>query len=107
MYRVLEDFIDTDGVAYYKGDFYPVLLMNDINKNHIDYLTSNKNKLNKPVIEEVKLDENNKDNSKEVEKQILETEELTSNVDKTKGKNKGKNLKNDLLNKKEVEEDEK
>ena len=24
MYKVLYDFIDTDGVAYYKGDSYPL-----------------------------------------------------------------------------------
>lgn len=74
MYKVLIDFIDTDGVAYYKGDSYPVFSFL-INQDHIDYLLSSENKAGQPVIGvkekeeteeqlEEKEDSNNKKNTK-------------------------------------------
>ena len=84
MYKVLYDFIDTDvdtdGVAYYKGDSYPLFSFL-INQEHINYLLSNENKAGKALIEKVKSEEteegvekkeddsnsNNKSKSSEVE----------------------------------------
>lgn len=70
MYKVLYDFIDTDGVAYYKGDSYPLFSFL-INQEHINYLLSNENKAGKALIEKIedketekKEDSNNKKNSK-------------------------------------------
>jgi hypothetical protein len=80
MYKVLYDFIDIDGVAYYKGDSYPLFSFL-INQEHINYLLSNENKAGKALIEKVKSEEteegvekkeddsnsNNKSKSSEVE----------------------------------------
>lgn len=52
MYKVLYDFIDTDGVAYYKGDSYPLFSFL-INQEHINYLLSNENKAGKALIEKI------------------------------------------------------
>lgn len=70
MYKVSYDFIDTDAVAYYKGDSYPLFSFL-INQEHINYLLSNENKAGKALIEKIedeeiekKEDSNNKKNSK-------------------------------------------
>lgn len=70
MYKVSYDFIDTDVVAYYKGDSYPLFSFL-INQEHINYLLSNENKAGKALIEKIedeeiekKEDSNNKKNSK-------------------------------------------
>ena len=56
MYKVLNDFIDTDGVAYYKGDSYPIFSFL-INQEHINYLLSNENKAGKALIEKIEDEE--------------------------------------------------
>lgn len=56
MYKVLNDFLDTDGVAYYKGDSYPIFSFL-INQEHINYLLSNENKAGKALIEKIEDEE--------------------------------------------------
>lgn len=48
-YRVATHFIDHDQTPYYTGELYPYL-DKEVPKEHIEYLTSNKNKLGRPVI---------------------------------------------------------
>lgn len=56
MYKVIYDFIDTDGVAYYKGDSYPFFSFL-INQEHINYLLSDENKAGKALIEKIENEE--------------------------------------------------
>lgn len=71
MYKVIYDFIDTDGVAYYKGDSYPLLSFL-INQEHINYLLSNENKAGKALIEKIE--------DKETE-EVVNEEELEEKLD--------------------------
>lgn len=94
MYKVLYDFIDTDGVAYYKGDSYPLFSFL-INQEHINYLLSNENKAGKALIEKIE--------DKETEEGVNE-EELEEKLDEeTEKKEDSNNKKN---SKKEVNTDE-
>lgn len=52
MYKVLMDFVDTDGVAYEKGDTYPFFNFL-LDEKHAEYLMSKKNKQKKPLIEKI------------------------------------------------------
>lgn len=92
MYKVLYDFIDTDGVAYYKGDSYPLFSFL-INQEHINYLLSNENKAGKALIEKIE--------DKETEEGVNE-EGLKKKLDEeTEKKEDSNNKKN---SKKEVDE---
>lgn len=94
MYKVIYDFIDTDGVAYYKGDSYPLFSFL-INQEHINYLLSNENKAGKALIEKIE--------DKETEEGVNE-EELEEKLDEeTEKKEDSNNKKN---SKKEVNTDE-
>lgn len=53
MYKVIHDFVDKDGIFYNIGEFYPFFTI-EVDEKHIEYLLSEKNKLKKPVIEEIK-----------------------------------------------------
>lgn len=55
MYKVIHDFIDKDGISYYVGDNYPFFTI-EIDEKHIEYLSGTKNKVGKPLIEEIKTE---------------------------------------------------
>ena len=90
MYKVLIDFIDTDGVAYYKGDSYPVFSFL-INQDHIDYLLSSENKAGQPVIGVKEKEE------KEETEETEETEEqLEEGLEEKEDSNNKKNTKKEV-----------
>lgn len=90
MYKVLNDFIDTDGVAYYKGDSYPLFSFL-INQEHINYLLSNENKAGKALIEKIE-DEETEEGAFEEE---LE-EKLDEETEKKEDSNNKKNSKKEV-----------
>ncbi|WP_029948719.1 hypothetical protein [Parvimonas micra] len=94
MYKVLYDFIDTDGVAYYKGDSYPLFSFL-INQEHINYLLSNENKAGKALIEKIE----DKETEEGVNEEGLE-EKLGEETEKKEDSN------NKTNSKKEVNTDE-
>lgn len=94
MYKVIYDFIDTDGVAYYKGDSYPLFSFL-INQEHINYLLSNENKAGKALIEKIE--------DKETEEGVNE-EGLEEKLDEETEKKEDSN--NKTNSKKEVNTDE-
>lgn len=94
MYKVLYDFIDTDGVAYYKGDSYPLFSFL-INQEHTNYLLSNENKAGKALIEKIE----DKETEEEVNEEGLE-EKLGEETEKKEDSN------NKTNSKKEVNTDE-
>lgn len=87
MYKVLYDFIDTDGVAYYKGDSYPLFSFL-INQDHINYLLSNENKAGKALIEKIEDKETEEGVNEEglEEKLGEETEKKEDSNNKTNSK---------------------
>ena len=87
MYKVLYDFIDTDGVAYYKGDSYPLFSFL-INQEHINYLLSNENKAGKALIEKIEDEETEEGAFEEglEEKLDEETEKKEDSNNKTNSK---------------------
>nr|DAI26464.1 MAG TPA: hypothetical protein [Caudoviricetes sp.] len=96
MYKVLYDFIDTDGVAYYKGDSYPLFSFL-INQEHINYLLSNENKAGKALIEKIE--------DKETEEGVNE-EGLEEKLGLGKETEKKEDSNNKTNSKKEVNTDE-
>lgn len=90
MYKVLNDFIDTDGVAYYKGDSYPLFSFL-INQEHINYLLSNENKAGKALIEKIEDEETEEGAFKEG----LE-EKLDEETEKKEDSNNKKNSKKEV-----------
>lgn len=85
MYKVIYDFIDTDGVAYYKGDSYPLFSFL-INQEHINYLLSNENKAGKALIEKIE----DKETEEGVNEEKLE-EKLDEETEKKEDSNNKKN----------------
>lgn len=55
MYKVIHDFIDKDGIFYNIGEFYPFFAI-EVDEKHIEYLSGTKNKVGKPLIEEIKTE---------------------------------------------------
>lgn len=53
MYKVIHDFVDKDGIFYNIGEFYPFFAI-EVDEKHIEYLSGTKNKVGKPLIEEIK-----------------------------------------------------
>lgn len=90
MYKVIYDFIDTDGVAYYKGDSYPFLSFL-INQEHINYLLSNENKAGKALIEKIE----DKETEEVVNEEELE-EKLDEEIEKKEDSNNKKNSKKEV-----------
>ena len=90
MYKVLYDFIDTDGVAYYKGDSYPLFSFL-INQDHINYLLSNENKAGKALIEKIE----DKETEEGVNEEGLE-KKLDEETEKKEDSNNKKNSKKEV-----------
>jgi hypothetical protein len=90
MYKVLYDFIDTDGVAYYKGDSYPLFSFL-INQEHINYLLSNENKAGKALIEKIE----DKETEEGVNEEGLE-KKLDEETEKKEDSNNKKNSKKEV-----------
>lgn len=55
MYKVIHDFVDKDGIFYNIGEFYPFFAI-EVDEKHIEYLSGTKNKVGKPLIEEIKTE---------------------------------------------------
>lgn len=93
MYKVIYDFIDTDGVAYYKGDSYPLFSFL-INQEHINYLLSNENKAGKALIEKIENEETEERVNEEEEEEL--EEKLDEETEKKEDSNNKKNSKKEV-----------
>lgn len=93
MYKVIYDFIDTDGVAYYKGDSYPLFSFL-INQEHINYLLSNENKAGKALIEKIEDKATEEGVNEEKLKEKLD-EETEKKEDSNNKKNSNKEVNTD------------